>query len=77
MGGGVRFGNQPSLYYRMLKAMIIKIDKGLPPMLPYTEKLTGKKFSYWKGLSGIPPTLEIMRCINRESLRSFCLSVPW
>ena len=46
MGGGVRFGDQPSLYYRMLKAMIIKIDKGLPPMLPYTEKLTGRKFSH-------------------------------
>ena len=46
MGGGVRFGDQPSLYYRMLKAMVIKIDEGLPPMTPFTEKLTGRKFSY-------------------------------
>ena len=46
MSGGIGFNDKPSLYYRMLKAMVIKIDKGLPPMLPYTEKLTGKKFSY-------------------------------
>ena len=32
--------------YWDVKAMAIKIDKGLPPLLPYTEKLTGKKFSY-------------------------------
>ena len=46
MGGGVRFGDQPSLYYRMLKAMVLKIDEGLPPLEPFTQKMTGKKLPY-------------------------------
>ena len=46
MSGGVPFNDKPSFYYRMVKAIVIKVDKGLPPMLPYTEKLTGKKLNY-------------------------------
>ena len=46
MSGALPMGKKEPLYYRMAKAIFIKIDKGLPPMLPFTEKLTGRKFRY-------------------------------
>ena len=46
MSGVLPMGNKEPLYYRIAKAIFIKIDKGLPPMLPFTEKLTGRKFKY-------------------------------
>ena len=46
ISGTISFGGKKPLYYRMTKAIFLKINEGLPPMRPFTEKLTGKKFTY-------------------------------
>ena len=47
LSGSLPFGKEgESLYFRMLKAMVIEIDKGLLPLEPYTQKLTGKKLDF-------------------------------
>ena len=46
MSGALPMGKNDPLYYRMAKAIFVKIDKGLPPLLPFTEKMTGKKLGY-------------------------------
>ena len=46
MSGALPMGKKEPLYYRMTKAIFIKINEGLPPLTPFTEKLTGRKFTY-------------------------------
>ena len=46
ISGTISFGNKKPLYYRMAKVMFLKINEGLPSLRPFTEKLTGKKFTY-------------------------------
>ena len=47
LSGNVPFGKKDeSIYFRMLKAMAIEIDKGLMPLEPFAQKLTGKKLDF-------------------------------
>ena len=42
---GGAYGLKKALFH-VRNAVLIEVHKGLPPLLPFTEKLTGKKFPF-------------------------------